>query len=176
MKFRVRMFVLASAACIACMLFVFLDPKFAWISGYDDADNDYVDVGNDGLDSLDQETQRFMDIQNGHVAKKSLFPFTFEADIFNASAREAMIERFLAWYDIRWDFQPAPGTDLWEVAAGWVTPEEIHGEYVPELGQLCHFLKMHCILFLLLNIFHLLLKSFLHYLFLLCTLDLFGSQ
>lgn len=161
MKFRVRVLILASAAFIVCVIFLFLEPKFGWISGYYDMDNDYVDVGNDGLDSLDQETEQIRDIQNAHIAKKGLFPFTFEADIFNASAREAMIERFLAWYDIRWDFRLAPGTDLWEIAAGWVTPEQIHGEYIPELGQLCHFY-----ITLLLK-FHFLLKSYSQCLF--CT-------
>lgn len=134
MKFRVRVVMLAFSIFVICVVFFFFGPQSDLL---EELNNDYAEVDEDILKAADGDVVRTVAQK---VLKNSL-PVAFEADIFNASSRQKMVEQFIDWYDVRWNFQPAPGTDLWEIAGRWVTSQQIHGEYVPELGKVLYCTK-----------------------------------
>lgn len=127
MKFRVRVVLLAFSIFVICVVFFFFGPQSYLL---EELNNDYAEVDEDVLEEANEDVVRTV----AQKVLKNSPPVAFEADIFNASSRQKVIEQFIDWYDVRWNFQPAPGTDLWEIAGRWVTSQQIHGEYVPELG------------------------------------------
>lgn len=139
MKFRIRVILLASVVCVLCLVFVlFSEPRFAWNNDIDDLTNDYVDVGDDDDDEARETATGKRTRTTFRTRTDDMLPPPSSAQFRNSVARDALIKRFLDWYDVRWDYQSRSGTsdDLWQIAERWVTMQQIHDEDIPELGMI----------------------------------------
>lgn len=148
MKFHTRVVVFVVVIFVISLVCFISEP---WLGPLEEEPSaDYLDLSED---ESDVEPARAA-VAPEEVSENREDSFRFPFGVFNESSRQRRIEQFIGHYDVDWNFEPPPEMDLWKIAGSWVTAEQIHGEYVPELGNLfilynnCHERSLVIFLFL----------------------------